>query len=111
MLVSDLAERREISFLELQLEGVASNRSGIGAQIKVQLGERTLYRQHDGKSGYIAQSDAPLYIGLGDATKVDRIEVRWPSGQVDVVAEGIGRNRLVAVKEGVGLENPISEVE
>jgi len=106
VLVSNLAEQRELSYLRLRLEGVASNRSGIGAQIRIQLGERTLYRQHDGKTGYIAQSDAPLYVGLGNASKVDRIEVRWPSGTVDVIDEGIGRNRLVVIKEGLGLENP-----
>jgi len=108
VLISDLAEKRDISYLQLRLEGVESNRSGIGAEIQVQLGERVLYRQHDGKSGYIAQSDMPLYLGLGEAKQVDRIEVRWPSGQVDVVEEGVGRNRLIVIKEGSGLKNPVS---
>lgn len=109
VLISNLAQRREISYLQLRLEGVQSNRSGIGAEVRVRAGDRVLYRQHDGKSGYIAQSDAPIYVGLGDAETADRIEVRWPSGKVDVVEEGVGRNRLIVIEEGSGLKNPVAE--
>ncbi|MGA7924982.1 MAG: ASPIC/UnbV domain-containing protein [Candidatus Sulfotelmatobacter sp.] len=37
-------------------------------------------KYNDGKSGYLAQSVLPLYFGLGEATKIDRIEIDWPSG-------------------------------
>ena len=40
----------------------------------------SLTQWNDGKSGYLSQSVLPLYFGLGDATKIDRVEVDWPSG-------------------------------
>jgi hypothetical protein len=41
---------------------------------------QTQTRYNDGKSGYLSQSVLPLYFGLGEATKIDSIEVDWPSG-------------------------------
>jgi hypothetical protein len=50
---------------------------------------------------YMSQSDLRIHFGLGHATKIDLIEVRWPSGQVDTFKE-LQPNRLIEVKEGVG---------
>ena len=50
---------------------------------------------------YISQSDLRLHFGLERRTKVDLIEVRWPSGVIDKVT-GVGVNRLVTIKEGQG---------
>ena len=81
VLVSDLAQRRTVRFVQVKLRGTTSNRDGLGARVEVHAGGRVLARVHDGKSGYLSQSSLPLYFGLGDATKVDRISVRWPSGK------------------------------
>ena len=54
---------------------------------------------NDGKSGYLSQSAMPLYFGLGDAGKVDRVEVLWPSGRRSVIDRGIGINRTLSVTE------------
>jgi len=80
VLVSDLAQRYPIHWLKLHLEGKRSNRDGLGARVAIHAGGRVMYRYNDGKSGYLSQSSMPLYVGLGDATKVDRIVVTWPSG-------------------------------
>ena len=45
----------------------------------------SLMRAVDGKSGYLSQSDLPLYIGLGTAARADTVEVRWPSGKRQVL--------------------------
>jgi hypothetical protein len=52
-----------------------------------------------GKSGYLSQSWLPLYFGLGEASKVDRIEVAWPSGRKQVIDRNITLNTLVSMVE------------
>jgi len=80
ILVSDLAQRRSISYLKVNLVGTKSNRDGLGAKVTVSAGALKITKAQDGKSGYLSQSVLPLYFGLGDAKRVDSIEVRWPSG-------------------------------
>lgn len=87
VLVSDLSSRKGVSFLKIRLRGSRSNREGLGAIVEVTAGGRTMTRCLDGKSGYLSQSVLPLYVGLGDATSVERIEVLWPSGVRQVVAK------------------------
>jgi hypothetical protein len=86
VLISDLSEQTTVRFLEVALRGTESNRDGLGATVVVHAGGRSLLRYHNGKSGYLAQSSLPLYFGLGGATAVDRVEVRWPSGRTQTVA-------------------------
>lgn len=99
ILVSDLAERRKINFLKVKLVGSASNRDGLGTLVKVFAGKQRFMQFHDGKSGHLSQSSMPLYFGLGDATKVDRIELLWPSGKKQTVEQGIPVNTLFTVTE------------
>ena len=89
VLVSNLAAGAPIHWLKVALTGVASNRNGLGAAVRVSAGGRVLSQWHDGKSGYLSQSVLPLYFGLGDATAIDRVEVDWPSGRKQVVTTGI----------------------
>jgi enediyne biosynthesis protein E4 len=99
ILVSDLAEKAKIHWLKIVLNGTSSNRNGLGAVVRVYAGGRTYFRYNDGKSGYLAQSVLPLYFGLGAATKVDRVEVDWPSGRKQVVMTGLQENRTLSISE------------
>ena len=81
--------------------GVKSNRSGIGARVKVVSGDLTQVDEVRSGDSYISQSDMRLHFGLEKRTKVDLIEVRWPSGAVDKIT-GAGANRIIVVKEGQG---------
>jgi hypothetical protein len=81
VLVSDLAERHEVHFLTVALQGMRSNRDGLGATVRVKAGGTTWTKVHDGQSGYLSQSAMPLYFGLGDVDVVDEVEVTWPSGR------------------------------
>jgi hypothetical protein len=81
--------------------GVKSNRSGIGARVKVVAGDLTQTDEVRSGDSYISQSDLRLYFGLEKRSKVDLIEVRWPSGTVDKIS-GVGVNRIVTIKEGQG---------
>ncbi len=99
VLVSDLSEKKTIRYLKLKLLGTSSNRSGIGAKVVVTAGGARYTRVNDGKSGYLSQSDYPLYFGLGDAASVDRIQVFWPSGREQTLEGPLEPNRLLEVRE------------
>jgi hypothetical protein len=102
VLISDLAQRRKIHWLKVHLTGTTSNRNGLGAMVKVYVGSRVLTKVMDGNSGYLSHSILPLYFGLDQAEKVDRIEVRWPSGKSQTVAGPIAANRMLEVTEAGG---------
>jgi enediyne biosynthesis protein E4 len=99
ILVSDLAQRRPIRWLKVVLIGTASNRNGLGASVSVEAERQVRTKYNDGKSGYLSQSALPLYFGLGDAKKIDRVEVNWPSGRRQVVTEGLQENQTIRITE------------
>jgi hypothetical protein len=82
--------------------GVKSNRDGVGAWVKVVSGELSQVDEVHSGDSYLSQSDFRLHFGLEGATKVDRIEVHWPSGAVDKVSN-VSANKIVTIKEGQGL--------
>ena len=57
------------------------------------------------QTSYYSHDDLRLHFGLGAAAKADRIEVRWPSGAVDVMRNALGR-RVVTIKEGSAAQSP-----
>ena len=72
------------SWLTLRLVGTASNRDGIGARVRVRAGERDFYATMSSGGGFGSGNGGQLEMGLGDADRVEELEVRWPSGTVDV---------------------------
>jgi hypothetical protein len=99
VLISDLAQRKEIHWLKVVLEGTASNRNGLGATVRVHVGNRVLTKYNDGKSGYLSQSVLPLYFGLGDSKTIDRVEVNWPSGRKQMLTKDLHVNRTLEITE------------
>ena len=99
LLISNLSETRPVRFLKVQLTGVKSNRDGLGATVQVRAGNRTLTQYHDGKSGYLSQSSMPLYFGLGEATQVESVEVRWLSGRNQIISSNLPMNALLSIVE------------
>jgi hypothetical protein len=83
----------------VKLIGTSSNRDGLGATVRVTSGGQTLTKYHDGKSGYLSQSSLPLYFGLGDAQKVDRVEIDWPSGRKQVITQDLRVNEVLKITE------------
>lgn len=81
--------------------GVKSNRCGIGARVKIVSGDLTQIDEVRSGDSYISQSDLRLHFGLEKRTKVDLIEVRWPSGTIDKIT-GASVNKIVTIKEGQG---------
>jgi len=82
--------------------GTRSNRNGIGAKITVVAGGLTQYDEVRTGGSYLSSSDLRVHFGLGQTTKLDRLEVRWPSGLTDA-AENVPADRILIVQEGRGL--------
>ncbi len=87
------------SWIDLRLEGVKSNRSALGAVVRVEMtgGGRQWQMVRSGSS-YLSQSDLALHFGLGAETVVKSIEVEWPSGKKQLFANVAARKRY-AIKE------------
>jgi enediyne biosynthesis protein E4 len=99
VLISNLAQEKKIHWLKIVLQGTKSNREGLGARVKVTAGGQTYTQYNDGKSGYLSQSDLPMYFGLGEATNIDQVEVHWPSGKVQVLRKKLKENVLMVITE------------
>jgi hypothetical protein len=68
-------------WIMFDLRGRKSNRNGIGATIKVTTASgRTLYNHVTTSIGFMSSSDRKAHFGLGVETKIDHVEIRWPSG-------------------------------
>jgi hypothetical protein len=88
--------------LTLTGDGKRSNISAIGAQVTVEAGGRTLRRQVSGARGYLSQSELPVHVGLGDATRIDRVTVRWPGKDAGApqVWTDLAADRAYELKQG-----------
>jgi enediyne biosynthesis protein E4 len=86
----------------IKLVGVKSNRDGIGARVKVVSGDLNQIDEVRSGDSYLSQSDLRLHFGFEKRTKIDLIEIRWPSGKVDKI-EDVKVNKILTIKEGVGI--------
>jgi hypothetical protein len=99
------------NWIKIRLVGTKSNRTGIGARIKVvaQTGSPVLSAKPGAAlaqieevrscNGYYSASDLRIHFGLGEAKKVDAVEIKWPSGAVDTLKD-LETNRLYVIEEG-----------
>lgn len=88
--------------LTVRLRGAGANSSAIGARILVTTGSRTQRRDIKSGSSYLSQHDLRAHVGVGTATTIDRLEVRWPSGRVETLS-GVAVNQIVTIDEGKGI--------
>jgi hypothetical protein len=86
------------AWLEVLLRGTRSNRDGVGARVAVTAGGRTRVAEKKSASGYLSTNDPRLHFGLGESETVDSIEVRWPSGTVQVLRDVPARQVLEVVE-------------
>jgi enediyne biosynthesis protein E4 len=94
-----LAGQHWVSF---ELAGTKSNRLAIGSQLKIVAGGITQTEEIHSGGSYLSQNDLRVHFGLGTATKIDKLEVRWPSGAVDVIKD-LMADQFYGVLEGKGL--------
>jgi hypothetical protein len=88
-------------WIGLRLQGTKSNRDGIGARVTAKVGTRVLVDEVRSGSSYDSNNDIRIHFGLGTATKIDSIQVRWPSGLTEQF-ENISVDAIHTLKEGSG---------
>jgi enediyne biosynthesis protein E4 len=100
-LLHDCAPRANHALI-VQLTGTRSNRSAIGARVAAHVAGRRLIDEVRSGGSFCSQNDLRIHIGLGPRRRVDRIEVAWPSGAADAVAD-VDADQLVVIREGTGV--------
>jgi hypothetical protein len=95
-------------WLVVRLVGTTSNRSAIGARVRVLAGGVPQVQEVRGGGSYLSQNDLRVHFGLGAASAVDRIEVRWPNGRVERWTD-VRPNQVLTLTEGGGTTGTVGE--
>ena len=85
-------------YLLVRTVGTKSNRDGIGARVIIHAGGQSQHAEVQSGGSYLSHNDLRLHFGLGKAERVDRLEVRWPSGVVQVLSD-IAADQILTVVE------------
>jgi hypothetical protein len=86
------------NWLMISLIGTKSNRDAIGSRIRLTIDGKTQTRWRMSGSGYLSQSDFRLHFGVGDSERIDKIEIRWPTGKVQIL-KNIDVNQVLDITE------------
>jgi hypothetical protein len=86
-------------FLALDLRAEGVGRRAVGMRVAATVGGRTIVRELAGGTSYLGASDPRIIVGIGDAGRVDRLEVRWPSGAARSWS-GLNADRFLRIEEG-----------
>jgi hypothetical protein len=94
------------NWVELKLIGTRSNRDAIGTRVVLSAGGKSYLREVNGGNGYSSQSTTRLHFGVGSASSVERVELRWPSGLVQTLSPEQTAaliNKMTYIREGEGV--------
>ena len=100
-----ISGRSPNNWLKVKLVGAKSNRSAIGARVKVRTGTHLQVQEITSQSSYYSHNDLRLHFGMGTNRRADQIEIRWPNGQTEMIKD-IAVNQFVTIKEGVRGQGP-----
>jgi hypothetical protein len=89
-------------WVSFELAGTKSNRLAIGAKLKLVTGAVTQTAEIHSGGSYLSQNDLRVHFGLGAATSIDSLEIRWPAGGVEIV-KNLAPDKFYAVLEGKGI--------
>ena len=92
-------------WVTFELAGAKSNRMAIGAKLKLVAGGMTQTDELHSGGSYLSQNDMRMHFGLGSATKIDSLEIRWPSGKVDTIKD-LEADKFYSILEGRGVVDP-----
>ncbi len=73
--------RNDNHWISIKLKGKKTNRDGIGVHLELLTGGKKQVAERFAASGYLSQDDDRIHFGLGAATKVDKLTIKWPSGK------------------------------
>jgi len=88
----------ENRWIEFQLEGTASNRSAIGAEVTLYWNGERQVQEVSGGSGFCAENQRRLHFGLGKNPQIEKAVIRWPSGKVQTL-DNLSPDQMYKVKE------------
>jgi hypothetical protein len=94
-------------FVTFRLEGMRSNKDGIGTRVVVTTAQGRQVAQRLGGGSYLSACDGRLHFGLGASTSIQSVEVRWPSGQVDRWTD-VGADAGYLLREGDPVIEPLA---
>jgi len=86
------------NWLMLDLEGTLSNKDGLGCRVKIVTDNLVQTAQKKSTTGYLSQNDSRIHFGIADHEVIDRIEIKWPSGQFQII-EKVDANQILKVIE------------
>ncbi|HWZ82491.1 MAG TPA: CRTAC1 family protein [Terriglobales bacterium] len=89
------------------LIGTKSNRAAIGARVTLHAGGMTQFDEVRGGGSYLSQNDLRLHFGLGSASKIDSVEVRWPNGKLETFKD-VSADKIYTIVEGQGFKEAVS---
>src|SRR5262249_40913992 len=90
------------NWIMVKCVGTRSNRSGIGARVRVVSGGHSQIDEVMSGSSYYSQNDLRLHFGLGRAAKAEMVEVRWPSGAMEEF-QNLAANAVYTIQESKGI--------
>jgi enediyne biosynthesis protein E4 len=85
-----------------KLIGTRSNRAAIGARVTIRAGGVRQIGEVRGGGSYLSQNDLRLHFGLGKSTKIDSVEIRWPSGKIETL-ENVPADAIYTIVESSGV--------
>jgi len=88
---------RSEHWITIALEGSDGNRAGFGARVRVQTPDGVQLRESRCPTTYLGSGDPRLHFGLGPHTRVERIEIRWPTGTMQVL-EDVAADQILVVR-------------
>ena len=91
------------NWIQINVVGTKSNKSGIGTRIKLVAGNLKQYQEVQSGGSYLAFSDLRTHFGVGNAKRIDLVEILWPSGHIDKYKDLAVNHRFIAT-ENAGLE-------
>ena len=89
-------------WVSFELAGTKSNRLALNARIKIITGGMTQTDEIHSGGSYLSQNDLRVHFGLGSVTRIDSVEIRWPSGAIDKIGS-LAVDQFYSVLEGKGI--------
>ena len=89
-------------WVSFELAGTKSNRLALNARIKIVAGGMTQTEEIHSGGSYLSQNDLRVHFGLGTAKKIDKVEVRWPSGSIETFSD-LAADQFYSVLESHGI--------
>jgi len=89
-------------WVSFELQGTKSNRLAIGARLKIVAGGMMQTEEIHSGGSYLSQNDLRVHFGLNTATKIESVEIRWPSGKIELLKD-LAADKFYSVLEGQGI--------